>query len=98
MFRRHELSETLVQADDAGIVILDLTDTTFLDASALTCFMKLRSRRRARGEGPIRIVGARPHIRRLFTIAGLETAFVFLDPDAAECEAGADRTTADFAF
>lgn len=56
-------------AVDAGLpVTLDCTDLTFLDSSALSLFARL-----IKAGHPVRIVGARPHLRSLLSRTGLGT-------------------------
>lgn len=75
VFRADELADRLRQAEGAPAVIIDLSQATFLDATALGCFVALHHRRNGRGQ--IHVIGARAHLRRLFAITGLEKTFVF---------------------
>ena len=77
-----ELEFTLREADSALDVILDFSQTTHLDASALDYFVELYRRRS--GPRPIYVMGVRPHLRRLFTSTGLEKLFDFSMVHAAE--------------
>ena len=75
IFRKDELMATLSQAQDASVVVLDLSETTFIDATTLSSLLQLRKRIRAGGHGAVHIVGARPHIRKLLLITGLDKVF-----------------------
>jgi len=56
-------------------VILDLTDVTYIDSTALGCFIWLRKLVRERHGGSVRLVGLSPHLRRVFEITGLNLIF-----------------------
>ncbi len=61
---------------DADVVVIDLTGTSFLDAAALGCFVRLKNRLRENGRlGNVRIVVPNLRLRRLFEITGLTKAF-----------------------
>ena len=73
------LAELLRPAETADTVILNLTETTYMDSTALGCLLNLHKQLRARGAGTVHIVGVRPHIRKLFNIAGLDKVFEISD-------------------
>lgn len=73
--RREELERELSSAGQSDTVVLDLSDVTYLDSTALTCFIRLRKRMMARGECRIRLAGVRPQIRRLFQVSNLDQVF-----------------------
>jgi anti-sigma B factor antagonist len=52
------------------LLVVDLTDVSFVDSSGLGAIAGgLRTQRRHGGE--LRVAGAAPHVRRVFEIAGL---------------------------
>lgn len=73
--RREELEEQLAAAHDADVAVLDLREVPYLDSSALSCFIKLRKRMMERGPGILRIAGANPQVRRIFTLTNLDRIF-----------------------
>jgi len=72
---RDELAALLEPATTASAVILDLTDVTFIDSTALGCFVWLRKLVRERHDGTVRLIGLSPHLRRVFSITGLDLIF-----------------------
>jgi anti-sigma B factor antagonist len=70
---RHVLLEALHEVDRDAPVIIDLTDVTFMDSAGI--HVLLDTRRRA----PVTIRGARPFLRRLFELSGLQELFLFDD-------------------
>jgi anti-sigma B factor antagonist len=71
-----ELRERLTATIDGGAqeLVLDLSETTFLDSMALGVMLGAMKRLRARG-GHLRLVVTRPDIRRIFEITLLDRAF-----------------------
>jgi anti-sigma B factor antagonist len=59
-----------VDAGDSGIVV-DLTQTSFLDSTALGVFLGVVKRLRD-GDGRIQLVVSRPELRRIFEITLLD--------------------------
>lgn len=65
-----------LQAIDADVVILDLTDVRFLDGGALGLFVALKKRLRECGRlGIVKIVTPNRQFQRLFRITGLTRLF-----------------------
>lgn len=60
-----------------GPAVLDLSEVTFLDSSALRVLVQTRLRLGARES--LRLVITRPSIRRIFDISGLSDEFVLYD-------------------
>jgi anti-sigma B factor antagonist len=60
--------------DGASSVVLDLSATTFLDSMALGILLHGMKRLHARG-GSLRVVVARPDIRRIFEVTLLDRVF-----------------------
>lgn len=79
-----ELRERVGSAIDEGAqaIVLDLTETTFLDSMSLGVLLGAMKRMRAR-EGALRLVVSRPDVRRIFEITLLDRVFP-LDETAAE--------------
>lgn len=69
------LSAILQPGESADYVIVDMTDTTYLDSSALHCLTHLKKQLMARSGGAIHLIGVRPNLRRMFTITGLDALF-----------------------
>lgn len=71
-----ELREALGSAIDNGAqkIVLDLSETTFLDSMALGVLLGAMKRMRAR-EGELRLVVSRLDIRRIFEITLLDRVF-----------------------
>jgi anti-sigma B factor antagonist len=71
-----ELRERLGSAIDDGVrsIVLDLTETTFLDSMSLGVLLGAMKRMRAR-EGDLRLVVSRPDVRRIFEITLLDRVF-----------------------
>lgn len=76
IFGKERLAALLVPAEEADIAILDLTDTTYLDASALGCLVYLRNQVRKRGAGVVHLIGVRPNVLRTFSVTGLDKVFL----------------------
>jgi anti-sigma B factor antagonist len=70
------LSASAEGPEPAELVIVDLTETNLLDSRSIGILADWRARIRARG-GTFAIAGARPEVRRLFTMIGLEQTFDF---------------------
>ncbi len=69
--------DTLTERFRADIVI-DLRRVTFLDASGLRLLLRARHRMRNRG-GRLRLVRGIPRVAKVMRIAGVDTAFTFVD-------------------
>lgn len=97
-----ELRERLSSAIDTGAqaIVLDLTETTFLDSMSLGVLLGAMKRVRAR-EGEVRLVVSRADVRRIFEITLLdrvfqieetrEAAFASLDGRVVERRANVDE-------
>ena len=69
------LSALLLPAESADYVIIDMTDTTYIDSSALHCLTHLKKQLMSRTGGAIHLTGVHPSLRRIFTITGLDALF-----------------------
>lgn len=65
---------TAAIADGADELVLDLSETTFVDSMTLGVLLGALKRLRARG-GQLRLVVARPDVRRIFEITLLDRVF-----------------------
>lgn len=74
MADKEALTASLQAAETADLVILDLTDVTYVDSTILGCFVHLRKRVLAHG-GSVRLIGVRPNIYRLLETTGLDRVF-----------------------
>jgi anti-sigma B factor antagonist len=61
--------------EDASKVVIDLSETTFIDSSGLSALVACRKRLNDLGSPEIRIVTNRPTVVNLFTITGLLDTF-----------------------
>jgi len=76
--RGEELQTLLRPAQNVDELVLDLSKATIVDASFLASLVVLINRMVARNRfGVIRILGASPHIVRVFETCRLETLFDF---------------------
>lgn len=72
-----------LQQIDSDVAVVDLTEVTFMDSSALVELVALKRRLRERGRlGIIKVIAPSPRIARLFSITGLVKVFD-LHPSAA---------------
>lgn len=60
----------LIALGAAGLVV-DLTETTFIDSTALHVFLDAKKRVHAKG-GELVVVCPSPHVRRIFEITGID--------------------------
>ena len=76
LFTAPELKSVLGEAVEAGRsrIVVDLTDTTFLDSTALGVLIGAVKRLRAR-DGVLTIVNTDPNIAKTFEITGLDQIF-----------------------
>ncbi|MDF5757059.1 STAS domain-containing protein [Spongiactinospora sp. TRM90649] len=58
-------------------VVLDLSETTFMDARGISVLVAARAMA-AESRIPLRVVGIRPRIRSMLGLVGLDTAFCAL--------------------
>lgn len=75
IFGKETFATLLMPAEDADIVILDFSDTTYLDASALGCLVYLRKQMLKRGRGMLHLINVSPNIRKTFSVTGLDKLF-----------------------
>lgn len=77
LFTAPDLKTTLLGAIDAGRsrIVVDLSETTFLDSTALGVLIGAVKRLRAR-DGALTIVNVDPNIAKTFEITGLDQIFV----------------------
>jgi anti-sigma B factor antagonist len=76
LFTAPELKAALADAIDAGRsrLVVDLTDTTFLDSTALGVLIGTVKRLRVR-DGRLTLVNTDPNIAKTFDITGLDQIF-----------------------
>lgn len=79
LFTAPELKQVLAQSIEAGRVriIVDLTDTTFLDSTALGVLIGAVKRLRSR-DGALAIVNVDENISKTFEITGLDQIFTIV--------------------
>lgn len=87
-----ELRERLgaVIDDGAASIVLDLSETTFLDSMSLGVLLGAMKRMRAR-QGVVRLVVTRPDVRRIFEITLLDRVFTLDDSREAALHAVTSR-------
>ena len=92
LFTAPELKQVLAESIEAGRIriIVDLTDTTFLDSTALGVLIGAVKRLRSR-HGALAIVNVDENIAKTFEITGLDQIFTILSTrdDAIEAVAAA---------
>jgi anti-anti-sigma factor len=66
-----------------GAVVIDLSDVTFLDSSALRVLVQLRLRM---GGAALHLVVTRDNLRRVFDVSGLTDVFEIFDSEDAAAE------------
>ncbi|MHB8442416.1 MAG: STAS domain-containing protein [Candidatus Acidiferrales bacterium] len=70
------LANLLQPAETAEMAVIDLTNTTYLDSTALGMLIRLRSKMiRQNGCGDVRLAGANAQISRVLAICNLGTVF-----------------------
>jgi anti-sigma B factor antagonist len=85
LFTAPELKSTVVSAIEAGRtrIVVDLSETTFLDSTALGVLIGALKRLRSR-DGVMTLVNTDPNIAKTFEITGLDQIFTIADTrDAA---------------
>ena len=70
-----QLSGTLDESVGYRTVTIDLAQTTFIDASILGVLVRLEGRCRKHNAGHVQIINANAHLRKLFSICGLDSTF-----------------------
>jgi len=80
LFTAPELKQVLAESIEAGRIriIVDLTDTTFLDSTALGVLIGAVKRLRSR-DGALALVNVDENIAKTFEITGLDQIFTILD-------------------
>jgi anti-sigma B factor antagonist len=88
LFTAPELKQVLAESIEAGRVriIVDLTETTFLDSTALGVLIGAVKRLRSR-DGALAIVNVDENITKTFEITGLDQIFTILPSREAAVEA-----------
>lgn len=90
--RRDELQAMLQSAEALDDVTLDLSEITFLDASVLGTFIRLRNRvLKHNSVGRVRIVAASRAVVCLFTLCDLRTMFGLPAPVAGLVDMESDK-------
>jgi anti-sigma B factor antagonist len=95
LFTASQLKEVFAQAIEAGRIriIVDLTETTFLDSSALSVLMGALKRLRSR-HGALAIVNLNENLTKIFKITALDQTFTILPTRDAAIEAVASANAA----
>lgn len=78
-------------ATRSSTVVVDMANLSFIDSTALGVLV-VAGKRFARADGEVRLAALQPHIRKVFDITGLDTAFP-IHPDVESAVAGADSPT-----
>jgi len=88
LFTAPELKQVLAESIEAGRVriIVDLTETTFLDSTALGVLIGAVKRLRSR-DGALAIVNVDENISKTFEITGLDQIFTILPTRVAAVDA-----------
>ncbi|MFP5363378.1 MAG: STAS domain-containing protein [Thermoleophilia bacterium] len=88
LFTAPELKQVLAESIEAGRVriVVDLTDTTFLDSTALGVLIGAVKRLRSR-EGSLAIVNVDDNISKTFEITGLDQIFTIVSTRAEAVDA-----------
>jgi anti-anti-sigma factor len=74
--REFELERTLQPAQWADRATLDFSNVSFASTTLINAVVRLHNHMRKHGRaGIIRIVGCKPHIKRVLTLARLDTVF-----------------------
>lgn len=79
--------------DGGPIILLDLTDVTYIDSGGISVL--LATVRRLRGDGWLAAINPNPNVRRLFEIVGLkfDAGFRVFDDRAEALRAAGGMTT-----
>ncbi len=78
-FNSAELRRLLAGVQDARQVVIDFTQTRYIDSSCLTELANLRRMRAAHELPAARIVMPGKNLRRIFKIVGFDTVFPVFD-------------------
>jgi anti-sigma B factor antagonist len=79
--RRAELMD-VCDRSAGSVVVLDLTEVTFIDSTGLGLLIGL-ARRMRDGGGGVRLRGCRRSVRRVLTLSGLDAVLMLDEPPAA---------------
>lgn len=71
---KDRLSKMLLPGETADMVIIDMSNTGYIDSTALHCLVHLKTQLLERG-GVVKLVGANANISKLFKITGLDGLF-----------------------
>ena len=82
--RRVELRSQLAPVTALKLVLLDMRDVSFIDATALWEIVNLK--RRMASPAIVRIIGATPHISKIFQLTGLSEVLELHDSFASASE------------
>jgi anti-sigma B factor antagonist len=75
-----KLKKLLAPAESADVVVIDLRDVSFLDSTAIACFVHLRKQMMCRGgAGTIRLENPSNRVRRILELCSLQTLFDLSD-------------------
>lgn len=78
IYRRAELTTALVGLEDAELAVVYVSKVTYFDLTLISGLVHLKKRMSARNPASIvRLVGASPHMRRVFDLTGLSPMFEF---------------------
>lgn len=66
--------EAAIESSDATVVVVDLSDLTFIDSRGMSSLLDVRRRLEARGRR-MQVININPRVARFFEIAGLSELF-----------------------
>ncbi len=70
------LTERLHEATDADVAVIDLSRVTYLDSTAIHCFIELKNRMIGRGHaGVVKLLSPHDRIRKIFELCDLNRLF-----------------------
>ncbi len=75
--RQGELDRALAAIPSLPVVVLDLSDVSYLDSSALACFVRLKNSMRE--SGTVVLVGPNKNIRRVLEVTKFDRLFEIYD-------------------
>jgi anti-anti-sigma factor len=79
LVRREELDELLSAARTSRIAVLDMQEVSYIDSTALTCFIRLKKRMAKHGPAIICILHPQQRVRRVIELARLDELFDLID-------------------
>lgn len=101
MSNKAQLKALLHPGELAEMVVIDMSETAYLDATALTCLIRLKKAVIANGGGEVHLIGVTPNIRKLLTLTKLDSMFQISDDclrgDAKPRRSRKSRSAAQFA-